>query len=143
MLQRLFGCAFALPLLLAACATQVVHYPGDNPALPYSKAVKVGSTLYVAGHLGLDPDTGLAPADPAVEAGLMLNAFAETMARANASLDDLAQVQVYCSDVALYDTFNAIYRERFSDAFPARAFIGSGTLLRGAHFEMVGIAVCR
>ncbi len=133
----------ALPLLLCACAAPIVHYPGSNPALPFSKAVQVGSTLYVAGHLGLDPETGRAPSDPGVEAGLMLDAFAKTMARAGATMDDLVQVQVYCSDVALYDVFNAVYRERFSKSFPARAFIGSGTLLRGAHFEIIGIAVCR
>ena len=56
-------------------------------------------------------------------------------------MDDLVQVQVFCSDVGLYDTFNAAYRARFSGEFPARAFIGSGTLLRGCRFEMLGIAV--
>lgn len=137
------GHTVALSFLLTACATPVVHYPGTNPALPFSKAVQVGSTLYVAGHLGIDPATGQAPDDAAVEAGLMLDAFAETLARAKATMDDLVQVQVYCSDVGLYDTFNAVYRERFSAAFPARAFIGSGTLLRGAHFEIIGVAVCR
>ena len=30
--------------------------------------------------------------------------------------------------------------KRFDDAFPARAFVGSGTLLRGCRFEMMGTA---
>ena len=49
-------------------------------------------------------------------------------------------MQVFCPDVSLYDKFNAAYRSYFSKEFPARAFVGSGPLLRGAHFEMLGIA---
>jgi len=48
-------------------------------------------------------------------------------------------VQVYCTDVKLYDTFNAVYRTYFK-RFPARAFLGSGPLLGGARFEIQGIA---
>ena len=34
-------------------------------------------------------------------------------------------------------------RTYFRDAFPARAFLGSGKLLRDARFEVLGIAVKR
>jgi enamine deaminase RidA (YjgF/YER057c/UK114 family) len=39
---------------------------------------------------------------------------------------DLVSVQVFCSDVALLETFNGVYRSCFSEEFRARAFIGSG-----------------
>ena len=128
--------------LLCGCAgpTRVQHFQGPDPALPFSRAVLVGDTLYVAGHLGLDPDTGRAPADPAVEVELLLDGFAGTLGRAGLTMDHLVDVQVYCSDVDLYDTFNRAYSARFSGDYPARAFIGSGTLLRGARFEMLGVA---
>ena len=47
------------------------------------------------------------------------------------------------SDVALYDTFNAVYKAYFRGDYPARAFLGSGKLLRGARFEVLGTAVKR
>jgi enamine deaminase RidA (YjgF/YER057c/UK114 family) len=50
---------------------------------------------------------------------------------------------VFCSDVTHYDAFNAVYRTMFKKEFPARAFVGSGTLLFNARFEMQGIAVQR
>jgi len=56
-------------------------------------------------------------------------------------MDDLVSVQVFCPDLSLYDKFNAVYRSYFTKDFPARAFIGSGPLLRGAHFEAQAIAV--
>ena len=59
------------------------------------------------------------------------------------TMDDLCRVQVYCSDVGHYDVFNKIYRGYFKQEFPARAFLGSGKLLFGARFEVLGVAVKR
>jgi 2-iminobutanoate/2-iminopropanoate deaminase len=57
------------------------------------------------------------------------------------TMDDIVSAQVFCSDVALYDKFNGVYRTYYKKDFPARAFLGSGKLLRDAHFEMQAIAV--
>ena len=73
----------------------------------------------------------------------MLDAFAATLARAHMTMDDLVQVQVFCSDVAHYDAWNRVYRTYFTTEFPARAFLGSGTLLFDARFEIQAIAVRR
>ena len=102
-----------------------------NPDLPFCNGVLVGDTFYVAGHLGLDPNTGQAPADPKREAELLLDDFAKTLGAVGMNMDDLVRAQVFCSDVGLYQTFNDVYRRRFAGPFPARAFLGSGTLLRG------------
>ncbi len=60
---------------------------------------------------------------------------------AGMTLDDLVSLQIFCPDVSLWEQFNAIYRTFFSGPLPARAFLGSGPLLFGAHFEVMGIAV--
>jgi enamine deaminase RidA (YjgF/YER057c/UK114 family) len=65
------------------------------------------------------------------------------LAEAGMTMNDLVNVQVFCSDVALFDTWNQVYRTYFSQPFPARAFVGSGPLLFGARFEMQAIAVRR
>jgi len=135
--------AAALLALLASCQSPILRFGPDDPTLPFSNAVQVRDTLYVAGHLGLDPATGRAPDDPATEARLLLDGFAATLRRAGMSMQDLVMVQLFCTDVELYDQFNAIYRQRFGDGFPARAFLGSGRLLRGCRFEMLGTAVRR
>ena len=109
--------------------------------LPFSDAVLVGNTLYVAGHLGLDPATGKPPADIQEEVKLALDGIKEVVGQAGMSMDDVVSVQVFCSDLTLYDTFNTVYRTYFHDPYPARAFLGSGALLRGAHFEVMAIAV--
>ena len=127
-------------VLLSSCASHREYFPGSNPELPYSSAVRVGNTVYISGHLGVDSTTNQAPANIEDEIRIMLNRFAETLARTGLTMDHMVQMQVHCSDVALYKTFNDLYRERFKKNFPARAFIGSGKLLRGCHFEIIGIA---
>ena len=107
---------------------------------PFSDAVIVGKTIYLAGKLGLDA-TGKPPADAAAEARLVLDAVKTTLREAGATMDDLVSVQVFCSDLAQYDTFNTVYATYFGKTHPARAFIGSGPLLYGARFEVQGIAV--
>lgn len=109
--------------------------------MPFSNGVMAGNTFYMSGHIGLDAATKKPPADAEQEARLMLDAFRETLSRAKLGMDDLVFVQVFCSDVSLFERFNAVYRTYFAREFPARAFIGSGPLLFGARFEIQGIAV--
>ena len=108
--------------------------------LPFSDAVMVGDTLYLAGRIGLRPGTTEVPKDPAEEARLMLDDLRAVLAESKLGMDDLVNVQIFCSDVSLFETFNGVYRAYFSGDLPARAFIGSGPLLFGARFEIVGIA---
>jgi enamine deaminase RidA (YjgF/YER057c/UK114 family) len=113
--------------------------------LPFSDAVIVDRTIYLAGKLGLDPATRRPPADAAAEARLVLDAVKKTLDESGATMDDLVSVQVFCSDLGHYETFNRVYASYFTkgQGHPARAFIGSGPLLFGARFEVQGIAVKR
>jgi len=116
------------------------NFPPARPDLPFSDAVLVGDTLYLAGKIGLDPATGKPPADVDAEARLVMDAVKATLTAAGMTMDDLVYVQIFCSDVAHYTAFNAVYRTYFTQ-LPARAFLGSGKLLFDARFEVQGIAV--
>lgn len=135
----------ALPDPLTAQATRRYVDPStaaDTTALPFSGGVLVGNTFYLAGKIGLTPDRRV-PATAAEEARLVLEDVKATLAKVGMSMDDLVSVQVFCSDVSHYNDFNKVYRTYFTKEFPARAFLGSGTLLFGARFEVQGIAVKR
>lgn len=113
----------------------------DVDATPFSGAVRVGDTLYLSGSLGLED--GRVPDDPADEARNVMEAIKRNVEAAGMTMDDIVYVQIFCSDVAHYQAFNAVYRTYFTKEYPARAFIGSGTLLFDARFEVQGIAVKR
>ena len=118
-----------------------LNLPGRGDALPYSHAVVAGDTVYIAGTLGLDPETGQAPDSIEREVRLVMDGIQAKAELAGVTMDDIVQIQVFCPDLSLYEPFNEVYKTYFGDHFPARAFIGSGPLLRGCHFEVNAIAV--
>jgi 2-iminobutanoate/2-iminopropanoate deaminase len=117
--------------------------PGADPkvAPPYSSGVLVKDTYYVSGTLGVDPATGKVPADAEAEVHFVMDSVKQTLERAGLRMADLVSVTIYCTDLDLYDKFNAIYRSYFQDHYPSRAFIGVAKLVRGARFEIAGVAV--
>jgi 2-iminobutanoate/2-iminopropanoate deaminase len=143
----------ALALLIVATvatadlsAQDRTYYGGRSPAdgddvLPFSGAVQVENTLYLSGMLGLEG--GQVPATAEAEATNVLNGMQAALENAGMTMNDLVMVQIYSSDVADYGAFNSVYRTYFTTEFPARAFIGAGTLLFNARFEVLGVAVKR
>jgi 2-iminobutanoate/2-iminopropanoate deaminase len=153
MVKRIVVAALGL-CILAAGAVVYARQAGDSrryfPAPtaangmppPFSAAVLSGSTLYLAGEIGTDANRRI-PDTAEAEAKLVLDKVQATLQKAGLTMDDLVSVQIFCSDVKHYDAFNGVYRTYFKKELPARAFIGAGTLLFNARFEVQGIAVKR
>ena len=152
--RRLAPLALALTLLPAAAgaeeaaeesARRFLSRPGrEAGSLPFSDAVLAGDTHSVSGMLGLEAETGMPPEDPETEVRLILDQLASRLAAVDMTMADVVSVQVFSPRLDLYEAFNAIYRTYFEEgAFPARAFVGSGPLLRDARFEVMAIAVRR
>jgi 2-iminobutanoate/2-iminopropanoate deaminase len=118
------------------------EYFSTDPTLPFADAVLVdGRTLYISGRIGLLPGTRTVPDSPEDEAHLVMQDLQRVLALANMRMEHIVSLQIFASDVSLWDRFNAVYRTYFSGQLPPRAFLGSGTLLFGARFEVMGIAV--
>ena len=120
---------------------QYIPPPGGMGELLFSSAVIAGNTVYIAGHIGFDPATRKLPDDIEQEARFVLDGLRDTPTRSGLSMQDLVSLTVFCPDPSLYERFNSVYRTYLRAPFPARAFIGSGPLLFGAHFEIQGVAV--
>jgi len=134
--------AFSQTVPSTSSARRAINLSDDNSQLPFSSAILAGNTLYLSGRIGIDPKSGKAPAEVDEEIKLLLDRVKATLAQAGMSMDDLVYVQIACTDLSLYDKFNALYRGYFtSKDLPAREFIGAASLLRGGHFELQGIAV--
>jgi reactive intermediate/imine deaminase len=118
-----------------------IHVGGRPANLPFSDAVLVDGALFLSGRIGLDPRTMQAAVEVSEEIRLLLDGVRATLEAAQMTMDDLVYVQLYCTDLSLYDQFNAAYRKYFGKDLPARAFLGAGSLLLGARFEMQAIAM--
>jgi reactive intermediate/imine deaminase len=144
-LRRIVVGFLFLTFCLAASAADRKYVVKPRPTslngVPFSDGVLVGNTLYIAGHIGHDTKTGAPPASAEDEARLVMDGIKQTVEQAGLTMDDIVSVQVFCTDLKLYDTFNAVYRTYFHGDYPARAFIGAATLLRGGRYEVTGIAI--
>ncbi|HEY0614877.1 MAG TPA: RidA family protein [Candidatus Elarobacter sp.] len=115
---------------------------GDPSAgLPFRESVRAGDTVYVAGQIGLDPQTRKPPEDLREEARLVMERVRGVLQRQGMTMADLTMVTVHAPNVESdYAAFNDVYVTFFDGPYPARAFLGSGPLLFGARFEVTAIA---
>jgi 2-iminobutanoate/2-iminopropanoate deaminase len=133
----------------ARAARPVSHFaPVDVPPAvaakgppAFSRAVLAGDTLYLSGMTDVDPKTGASASGADEGARMVLGRVQSALKSVGFTMDDLVSVQVFAATASDYVAFNAAYRAFFTGPFPARAFIVSGPLMGGAHFEVVGIAV--
>jgi 2-iminobutanoate/2-iminopropanoate deaminase len=109
---------------------------------PYSQAVKVGSTVYTSGQIGLDPVRGEL-VGPDFEAQVR-QAFANLTAVAQASggsLADAVKLTLFLTDLGKFAQANAIMAEVVPQPFPARSTVGVASLPKGAQFEVEAVLV--
>src|SRR5947208_11323934 len=85
------------------------EYFSSNPAMPFSDAVLVdGKTLYLSGRIGLIAGTTTVPESAEEEAHLVMQEIQRVLAMAGLTMDHLVSLQIFCSDVSLFERFNAV-----------------------------------
>lgn len=127
----------AAPEMPAAPAAPPPPVTAPNPM---HGAVLSGNTLYVSGQLDLD-DQGQPGKNPQESARFALEHVKKVVEDAGFTMNDLVLVQVFSTDPKSFDAFNKVYRTYFTGPPPARAFMGAESLVRGGHFEVLGVAV--
>ena len=116
------------------------NLPGSAPTRPYSDAVQVGDTLYLAGKLGTDPK-GEYPKEFAEEVRQCLKNQGEVLKAAGFDFGDVVKVTVFMTDLSQFDAMNKVYVEFFKADRPARSTVGVASLVRNAHIEIEMVAV--
>lgn len=122
---------------------QPIHTDAAPAAIgAYSQAVRVGSTVYLSGQIGLDPQSMELVADaiePQVEQ-VFRNLDAVCRA-AGGSLERVVKLTVYLVDLDHFALINDAMARLLEPPFPARAAVGVAALPRGALVEVEGIMV--
>lgn len=129
---------------LAACGNPGVErkiIATDNaPAAigPYSQAVMMGNTVYLAGQIAIDPATGnIVEGGIEAETHQVMANIKAVLAEAGFDLSDVVQVQAYLADLEEYGSFNEIYATYFINAPPARAVIEAQRLPKDVRVEIM------
>jgi 2-iminobutanoate/2-iminopropanoate deaminase len=112
-----------------------------RPVGPYSQAVISGNTVYVAGQGPMDPKTGKIEVETFEEqAKQTFESIKAIVEAAGSSLAKVVSVRIYLADLNDFAKLNAIYRQYFTEDYPARTTIGAQLLL-GMLIEVDCVAV--
>ena len=106
----------------------------------YSQAVKVNSTVYLSGQIPLVPETmEMVEGDIEVQIRRVFDNLTAVCEAAGGSLQDIAKLNIFLTDLSNFATVNKIMAEYFQQPYPARAAIGVAQLPKDADVEMDGV----
>jgi 2-iminobutanoate/2-iminopropanoate deaminase len=129
--------ALGLALGLSAFAQKKVIQPKEFPTgRPFSPGILVNGTLYVAGQTGQDLKTGAVPAEFEAEVKQCLESVKLILTEAGMTFADAVAVQVYLTDMELFQRMNAVYTTYFKEPRPARTTVGIAKLVGTAKIEI-------
>ena len=131
--------ALATSLLLAPSMVQAEKKAlvpkGANPAGPYSPGILSNGTLYVAGQIGRD-EKGNIPDNFEDEVKTCLDNVDRILKEAKLTPANAVAVQVYLTDMDLFDRMNKVYMTYFPEPRPARTTVGVAKLVGKARIEI-------
>lgn len=108
--------------------------------LPFSPAVQVGSLLFVSGQASVDNIGKIVPDTFEGEFRRSLENMKRILEAAGSGLEHVVQTRNYVRDRANVPLFNQLYREYFSEPYPARTTI-TNCLPPTLHFEIECVAI--
>ena len=145
---RLFGLAVTvLPVGFASAqdpGKKVILSPNaPNPVGPYSQAIKVGKTVYLAGQVAIDPKTNQPMGGSPIEdqTRRVLDNLKAVLEAEGMTMDHIVSTTVFLKDVNEFGKMNEVYAAYFKDAPPARATVEVARLPRDMKIEISAIAV--
>src|SRR5712692_11847682 len=91
---------------------------------PFSPAVLVDGTLYVSGQIGRDLKTQKVPENFEAEVRQVLDNIGIILREAKMNYVDVVAVQVYLTDMDLFQRMNTVYTTYFKEQRPSRTTLG-------------------
>lgn len=90
----------------------------------YSRAVRVGNRVYVAGTVASD-ETGavVSPGDAYGQAKYILQKIGRALAEAGASMEHVVRTRMFVTDISLWREFGKAHGEFFSNIRPAATMV--------------------
>lgn len=111
---------------------------------PYSQAIQTGNTLYLAGQIGIDPESGELVSDSLeIQVWQSMDNLQAVLQAAEFSMRDVVEVQVFLTDMNHFSRFNTLYKDYFFENPPARGVVEVARLPLDAKVEIKMTAVKR
>ena len=96
----------------------------------YSRAVRVGPFIAITGCASIGPDGELVgEGDAYGQARRCIEIIAETLARADASLEDVVRTRIYVTDIDRWEEVGKAHAEAFGTIMPATTMVEVSRLI--------------
>lgn len=121
---------------------QTIHTDYAPQAIgTYSQAARCGDTVYLSGQIGLDPASMTLVEGIEAQIHQVFKNLSAVCKAAGSSLESVAKLNIYLTDLSHFGQVNEIMAEYFSEPYPARAAVGVAELPKGALVEADAIVV--
>ncbi|VVN90898.1 transporter substrate-binding domain-containing protein [Pseudomonas fluorescens] len=125
-------------------AANSLQYSPEGKGLPFSQAVRLGSTLYLSGVLGIGTNEKLVPGGIRAEMTQAMNLLGKALERNGSSFAHVAKCTVILADIGDFSAMNAVYVRYFpEDRLPVRTTFSARKLLLDARVEVECLAAIK
>lgn len=116
-----------------------VECPPQNPS--YSQAAVSGSTVFVAGQIGIDPSTGrLVSDDIGAQTEQIFRNATCVLEAAGSALAGVVKVSIFMVDLGEWAEMNAVYQRFFGGHAPPKSTLEVSALALDARVEIEFVA---
>jgi enamine deaminase RidA (YjgF/YER057c/UK114 family) len=99
-----------------------------EPVLGYSRAVRVGNQVVVAGTTAGSAAGAVGGSDAAAQAREIFSRIEKALTEAGGSFADVIRTRIYLTNIADFDAVGAVHGEIFGDIRPVTAVVEVGAL---------------